>query len=217
MHGRRRQLHRAGEVRAGHRQARLVQPEQRLEVLLLGDGGVVCGHCLIVAGSGGAGAQRSPRIARPWRSRSSPRSSPSSRARGPSCRSGDAVGVRAQVRRLPGDRVRRRRRVHDPVARRQAAAALLPRAAVPAGALRARRRDRDRRPTTATRTSTRFRTASIPAAVADRDARRADAGALRRVRPARARRRDAARAAVRGAPRRCSRQLRSAAARPARR
>ena len=42
VHGRRGQLHGPGEVRAGHGQARLVQPEQRLEVLLLGDGGV--GH-----------------------------------------------------------------------------------------------------------------------------------------------------------------------------
>ena len=38
--GRRRELHRAGEVGGGHRQAGLEQPEQRLEVLLLGVGGL---------------------------------------------------------------------------------------------------------------------------------------------------------------------------------
>jgi hypothetical protein len=40
VHGRGRQLHRPGQVRPGHAQAGLVQPQQRLEVLLLGDGGV---------------------------------------------------------------------------------------------------------------------------------------------------------------------------------
>ena len=38
MHGRRRELHRARDVGAGHRQPRLLQPEQALQVLLLGDG-----------------------------------------------------------------------------------------------------------------------------------------------------------------------------------
>ena len=42
VHRRRGQLHRPGEVCAGHGQSRLVQPEERLEVFLLGDGGV--GH-----------------------------------------------------------------------------------------------------------------------------------------------------------------------------
>ena len=44
VHRRGRELHRARDVRAGHRQARLLQPEERLEVLLLGDGGVLGGH-----------------------------------------------------------------------------------------------------------------------------------------------------------------------------
>ena len=46
--GRRRELHRARDVGAGHRQAGLVEPEQRLEVLLLGDGHI--GHGAIVLG-----------------------------------------------------------------------------------------------------------------------------------------------------------------------
>ena len=44
VHGRRRELHRAGDVGAGHRQPRLLQPEQRLQVLLLGDGRVLGRH-----------------------------------------------------------------------------------------------------------------------------------------------------------------------------
>ena len=50
VHRRRRELHRPRDVRAGHRQAGLLQPEERLEVLLLGDGGVrrwPCGHRMI--------------------------------------------------------------------------------------------------------------------------------------------------------------------------
>ena len=43
VHRRGRELHRARDVGAGHRQTRLLQPEERLEVLLLGDGGVI-GH-----------------------------------------------------------------------------------------------------------------------------------------------------------------------------
>ena len=44
VHGRRRELHRAREVGAGHRQARLVEPEEHLQVLLLGDRGVLVRH-----------------------------------------------------------------------------------------------------------------------------------------------------------------------------
>ena len=63
--------------------------------------------------------------------------------------------------------------------------------------LRARRRDRDPRRATAARSSTLLGQRIHPAAVAHRPPRRGDAGALRRVRPAGPRRRDAARAAVR--------------------
>src|SRR5205085_5519219 len=38
VHRRRRELHGARYVGAGHREARLLQPEERLEILLLGDG-----------------------------------------------------------------------------------------------------------------------------------------------------------------------------------
>jgi hypothetical protein len=46
--GRRRELHRPREVRPAHREPRLVEPEQGLEVLLLGDGRVRRGHAPIV-------------------------------------------------------------------------------------------------------------------------------------------------------------------------
>ena len=49
VHGRRRQLHRPRQVGAGHRQARLEQPEQRLEVLLFGYCRMLAGHVVIVA------------------------------------------------------------------------------------------------------------------------------------------------------------------------
>ena len=42
--GRRRELHRAGDVGAGHRQPGLLEPEEDLEVLLLGDRCVIVGH-----------------------------------------------------------------------------------------------------------------------------------------------------------------------------
>jgi hypothetical protein len=41
VHGRGRKLHRAGDVGAGHRQARLLDPEHDLQVLLLRDGRVL--------------------------------------------------------------------------------------------------------------------------------------------------------------------------------
>jgi hypothetical protein len=44
VHGGRRELHRPGQVGAGHRQTRLVEPEQALEILLLGLGRVLLGH-----------------------------------------------------------------------------------------------------------------------------------------------------------------------------
>ena len=110
------------------------------------------------------------------------------------------LGLRAEVGRLPRDRLRRRRRGPPPVAQRPAADALLPRARVPGGPLRARRRDRAlrrrRRPGLR-----RARPADPPGGVADRDARREDADAVHRVRPARARRRDPLRAAAGGAAR----------------
>ena len=58
--GRGGQLHGAGDVGAGHRQPRLVQPEDGLEVLLLGDGGVLCGHgpILIRVGSAASASMR---------------------------------------------------------------------------------------------------------------------------------------------------------------
>ena len=43
--GRRGELHRAGDVGAGHRQTGLLQPEEDLQVLLLGDG---CGVALVM-------------------------------------------------------------------------------------------------------------------------------------------------------------------------
>src|SRR5204863_1258376 len=44
VHRGRRELHRAGDVGAGHRQARLLQPEQALQILLLGDRRGVLSH-----------------------------------------------------------------------------------------------------------------------------------------------------------------------------
>ena len=80
-------------------------------------------------------------------------------ARQPARRRG--LGLRAQVRRLPRGRLRRRRRDLPAVAQRQAAEPLLPRAAVPARALRARRRDRRQPPSTRSASaSTRPRRAS---------------------------------------------------------
>ena len=49
--GRRRQLHRAGDVGTGHRQARLVDPEHRLEVLLLRHGCLLGCHLLLLLGA----------------------------------------------------------------------------------------------------------------------------------------------------------------------
>ena len=49
VHGRRRELHRARDVRPRHRQAGLLEPEDGLEVLLLGDGGVVVRHAVILS------------------------------------------------------------------------------------------------------------------------------------------------------------------------
>ena len=108
--------------------------------------------------------------------------------------------LRAQVGRLPLDRVRRRRRRLPAVAQRPRAAPLLPRADVPRGPLRPRRRDRAvRRP--GPPGLRRARPAHPPRRVARRHARRADADALHRVRRARRRRRGAARAAAVRAPR----------------
>ena len=69
-------------------------------------------------------------------------SSPSSPSRSKTLPAGRRLGLRAEVGRLPLDRVRRRRQRPPAVAQRQAADPLLPRAEVPRGALRPRRRDR---------------------------------------------------------------------------
>src|SRR5207302_2695076 len=52
VNGWRRDLHRARHVRAGDGQARLLEPEDRLEVLLLGGRGLLAGHDLIVSSPG---------------------------------------------------------------------------------------------------------------------------------------------------------------------
>ena len=105
------------------------------------------------------------------------------------------LGLRAQVRRLSRSRLRRWRRDLSAVAQRQAAEPLLPRAGLPAGALRPRRRDR--------RGLVRHaRPAHPPGGVAHRAPGRGDAGDLLRLRPPGARRRRAARALLRRAPRR---------------
>jgi hypothetical protein len=59
VHRRRRHLHGPRDVRAGDRQARLLKPVDGLEVLLLGDGGLLLGHAAILAGAvRGPGIQR---------------------------------------------------------------------------------------------------------------------------------------------------------------
>ena len=97
-----------------------------------------------------------------WPSRSSRPSSRSSPGPPRRCRLGRRLGLRAQVGRLPDARLRRRRRRLPAVAQRQADDALLPRAALPRGPLRARRRDRALRRRRAARTSTRSASASTP-------------------------------------------------------
>ena len=93
------------------------------------------------------------------------------------------VGVRAEARRLPGDRLRRRRGGLHPVARRQRAGPLLPGAEVRAGALGAGRRAGDPR----RRRQPRIRRPAgtdPPGPVADRPALEGDPGRLHRLRPA---------------------------------
>ena len=115
--------------------------------------------------------------------------------------------LRAEVGRfpLPGVQGRRRGRAGQP--QHQAAHPLLPRArdrgpGAAARAVRARRRDLRRLHRRATGWSSRSsRSGSTRPQVADRHARREDARELRRVRPARARRRVVRRPAVRRAPR----------------
>ena len=82
------------------------------------------------------------------------------RRRGAAGRAG--VVLRAEVRRLPRDRVRRRRRARAPVARREGPHALLPGARASRRALRARRRDRDRRRRRRRRPSARSSSGSTP-------------------------------------------------------
>ena len=50
VHRRGRELHRPGDVGAGHRQAGLLQPEEALQVLLLGDRGGIGAHALDARG-----------------------------------------------------------------------------------------------------------------------------------------------------------------------
>jgi hypothetical protein len=52
-HRRGRELHRPGDVGRGHRQLRLLQPEERLQVLLLGDRDLLAAHQLRVSTRGG--------------------------------------------------------------------------------------------------------------------------------------------------------------------
>ena len=101
---------------------------------------------------------------------------------------GRGLGVRAQVRRLPGDRVRGRRRAVPAVARGQAAAALLPRAGLPCRPLRAGRGDRGRRRGRG-RGLRRAAAAHPPRRLADRAAGARDAGGVRGLRPVGPRRR----------------------------
>ena len=82
VHRRRRELHRPRDVGPRHRQTGLLQPEESLEVLLLGDGGLVGGHTnhrnrlrAHAADAGHAGARSpAPRAASGarWRPRSPP-------------------------------------------------------------------------------------------------------------------------------------------------
>ena len=129
-------------------------------------------------------------------SRSRPRCCPSSRARARRLPDGDGWAYEPKCDGFRARRVRRRRRGRAAVAQRQAADALLPRGrgVVPGRALRARRRDR--------RGVVRHaRPAHPPGEVAHRAPGRRDAGALHRLRRAGARRRRAARAQLRRAPR----------------
>ena len=85
VHGRRRELHRAGDVGAGDRQPRLLEPEHALEVLLLGDGGVLVGIAL-------ASLRDRGRTARRRRERMPPcGSSPARRRSSPAPRAGSAA------------------------------------------------------------------------------------------------------------------------------
>ena len=114
---------------------------------------------------------------------------------------GRRMGLRAEVRRVSRARLRRRRRRLPPVARKEAAAPLLPRAGLPRRALRPRRRDHHRRPGRAAGLQ-RPPGSSSPGGVARADARRVDPGDLRRLRPPRAGRREPAREAADRPPRR---------------
>src|SRR5262249_2145427 len=111
---------------------------------------------------------------------------------------GGGVAVRAEVRRVPRDRLRRWRRRLSPVQGREAAAPLFPRARLPTWPLRARWRASDPR----RGWSRAIRCASKPTSpggVEGEDARRRDAGVDARLRPARRRQAEAAEGAVRGA------------------
>ena len=111
---------------------------------------------------------------------------------------GRGVGVRAEARRLPRDRLRRRRGGLHPVARRQRTGPLLPRAELRAGALGARRRAGDPR----RRRQPRIRRPAgtdPPGRVADHAALEGDPGRLHRLRPAGRGRRVAAGDAAGGA------------------
>ena len=123
-----------------------------------------------------------------WRCRSSRRSTPA-RALPQAAAHRRRLGLRAQVRRLPGARLRRRRRALPAVADRPAPGPLFPRARVSRGPLRDRRRAADPRRRRA-RDLRRAPEPPPPGRVASADARRGDAGAVPRLRPARGRRRE---------------------------
>ena len=117
VHGRRGQLHRARHVGARHRQPGLLEPEDGLEVLLLGDGRVVVGHAVIVSprpcwiGCDATTRPRDRRLARGSGGRSRRRSRPAARRSGwpPAARRSSR---RSRPARAARDRaaVRRRRR-----------------------------------------------------------------------------------------------------------
>ena len=130
--GRRGQLHRARHVGARHRQPGLLEPEDGLEVLLLGDGRVVVGHAVIVSSRRHAGRRRHarPRHGREQGDRAGARARRSRRAARPS---GSPPAARRSSRRWPRrlGRARARAAVRR---RRRGARSAAPSSASPRGA-----------------------------------------------------------------------------------
>ena len=119
---RRGELHRARDVRAGHRELGLLQPEQRLQVLLLGDGGLVGCHGVTMvparrASLGSPGLASRERADRSRHPRGRDRRLARDRAR-------DRAGARGARR----DRRARRPLGHRPAGAGRAAARIAPRA-----------------------------------------------------------------------------------------